>query len=198
MLHFTFWLHLDNRRFVLNKVIGVEGKEDKKKGVRYFLELSLYDKQVGRRLRLAEYVFRDTDGHLWSPKGLSWKRNATVHFVVPVKNQAIWVKFLVGELNKLYLQTQDENFRLLLIDFESTDGNVAEILENSPLSRKCSLLRKSGPFHKTMALQDAVATVNDPDSIVFLFDLHITVPTSILDSIRKVSHYMFFCRHHHY
>lgn len=170
----------------MKEIVAVEGKNDSR-GRRYFLELELHDAEENRHVRFAEYVFRDNSGGLSLPEGLSWNRSAVIHFIVPVKNQAKWMSFLVNELSKLYLHTRDENFRLVVVDFESTDGDIEKILKDSPLSQKYTLLKKSGAFHKTLAIQDAVKTVTDPDSIVFLFDLHITVPRTFLDTIRKVS-----------
>ena len=180
-------LNLPCRKYSLKKIIAVEGKRDKEKGTRYLLELELYDTQERMSLRLTEYVFRDDAGHMWFPQGLTWRRNATIHFILPVKNQAKWVIFFLEEMNKLYQRTGDGNFHLIIVDFESSDGDIGGILKSSPLTEKSTLLKKSGAFHKTLAIQDAVKSVTDPNAIVFLFDLHITVPLSLLDNIRKVT-----------
>ena len=175
------------RKYSLKKIVAVEGKQDGEKGARYLLELELYDKHESRSVRLVEYVFRDASGHMWFPEGFKWRRNATVYFILPVKNQAKWVIYFVEEMTKFYERTGDGNFHLVIMDFESTDGDINGILKNSHLGEKYTLLRKSGAFHKTLAIQDAVQSVSDPNGIVFLFDLHITLPFNLLDSIRKVS-----------
>ena len=180
-------LNFPHRKYSLKKIIAVEGKNDKEKGTRFLLELELYDTQERMSLRLTEYVFSDDAGHMWFPQGLTWRRNATIHFILPVKNQAKWVIFFLEEMNKLYQRTGDGNFHLIIVDFESSDGDIGGILKSSPLAEKSTLLKKSGPFHKTLAIQDAVKSVTDPNAIVFLFDLHITVPLTLLDNIRKVT-----------
>ena len=175
------------RKYALKKIVTVERKPDLSSGTLYLVELELFDTQQKKSLRLAEYVFRDNAGHMWFPGGYKWRRNATIHFIVPVKNQAKWVIFFLEEMNKLYERTGDGNFHLIIVDFESSDGDIGGILKSSPLAEKSTLLKKSGPFHKTLAIQDAVKSVTDPNAIVFLFDLHITVPLTLLDNIRKVT-----------
>ena len=179
-------LFSSHRRFTVEDVVAVEGKSDRQ-GTRYLLELKLHDAQENRNLRFAEYVFQSNSSALSLAGGLAWNRRAVVNFIVPIKNQAKWMSFLVSELTDLYLRTGDEKFHLVVVDFESNDGDVASILQRSPLSQKCTLIKKSGAFHKTMAIQEAVESVTDVNSIVFLFDLHITLPRIFLDTIRKVS-----------
>ena len=171
----------------MKKIVAVERKSDQGSEALYLLELQLFDTQERKSLRLAEYVFRDNAGHMWFPGGYKWRRNATIHFILPVKNQAKWVIFFLEEMNKLYQRTGDGNFHLIIVDFESCDGDIGEILKSSPLAEKSILLKKCGAFHKTLAIQDAVKSVTDPNAIVFLFDLHITVPLTLLDNIRKVT-----------
>ncbi|XP_031568993.1 beta-1,4-N-acetylgalactosaminyltransferase 3-like [Actinia tenebrosa] len=48
-----------------------------------------------------------------------------------------------------------------------------------------TFLKKGGRFFKTEAINEGAATVKDPNSIIFLMDLHITVPPCFFDIIRK-------------
>ena len=47
-------------------------------------------------------------------------------------------------------------------------------------------VRNFGKFHKTKAIQTAVDTIQDQNSIVFLMDLHILVPDTMMELVRKV------------
>ena len=52
--------------------------------------------------------------------------------------------------------------------------------------KRFQVLKRSGQFHKTKAIQSAVETVSDPHSIVLLLDLHLRMPITLIDSVRKV------------
>ena len=153
------------------------------------MDLKLHDSREKESVRLAEHVLADSTGRLLGfPEGFrTWRRDVVINFIIPVKNQAKWVKYFLLELAKVYELTGDENFHVIMIDFESADEDIGQVLEESSLAGKSTLLKKSGPFHKTLALTDAVDSVNDPNSIVFLFDLHITVPVMLLNLVRTVS-----------
>ena len=153
------------------------------------MDLKLHDSREKESVRLAEHVLADSAGRLLGfPEGFRTnRRDVVINFIIPVKNQVKWVKYFLLELAKVYELTGDENFHVIFIDFESTDEDIGQVLEESSLARKSTLLKRSGPFHKTLALTDAVDSVNDPNSIVFLFDLHITVPVALLNLVRTVS-----------
>ena len=58
------------------------------------------------------------------------------------------------------------------------------------------VIRKKGKFHKTFAIQDAVATIDDLDAIVLQTDLHLEFPLNFIDDVRKVKSlisHMIFC-----
>ena len=48
------------------------------------------------------------------------------------------------------------------------------------------VLKRTGAFHKTEAIQSAVSTITDPHSIVLLFDLHLLTPSTFFSVVRKV------------
>ncbi|XP_075423035.1 N-acetyl-beta-glucosaminyl-glycoprotein 4-beta-N-acetylgalactosaminyltransferase 1 isoform X2 [Ascaphus truei] len=195
--------------YTLLRIINVEKRRDSARGNRYLLELELSERGR-RRVRLAEYVYillhRGTGGDsdesppaetpetsqvpvyskpiLCRPVGLSWNPRATVHFVVPVKNQARWVQQLISDLEFLYRNTHDKQFSLILVDYDSEDMDVERALRHAKLP-SYQYLRRSGNFERSAGLQAGTDTIQDSHSIVFLCDLHIHFPLSVLDSVRK-------------
>nr|XP_058924109.1 N-acetyl-beta-glucosaminyl-glycoprotein 4-beta-N-acetylgalactosaminyltransferase 1 isoform X2 [Kogia breviceps] len=195
-------------RFALLRIVNVEKRRDSARGSRFLLELELQERS-GRRLRLSEYVFLrlpgahagDTDGdgaepapaasahpdsrpELCRPLRLAWRQDVMVHFIVPVKNQARWVVQFLADMAALHVRTGDSRFSVILVDFESEDMDVQRALRAAPLPRY-QYLRRTGNFERSAGLQAGVAAVEDASSIVFLCDLHIHFPPSILDGIRK-------------
>ncbi|XP_066512610.1 N-acetyl-beta-glucosaminyl-glycoprotein 4-beta-N-acetylgalactosaminyltransferase 1-like [Hoplias malabaricus] len=121
---------------------------------------------------------------LCQPAMLQWRHDVMVHFVVPVKNQARWVQQFISDMELLHRETKDDNFSVIIVDFESEDMDVEQALRDSTVPRY-EYLRREGNFERSSGLQMGVDTIEDSHSIVFLCDLHIHFPMSILESIRK-------------
>lgn len=196
--------------YTLLQIVNVEKRRDSARGNRYLIELEL-EERGRKKVRLAEYVYLllhrgaggDSDESppaeppevspspsiytkpiLCRPVSLSWNPRATVHFVVPVKNQARWVQQLINDLEFLYLKTHDDQFNLILVDYDSEDMDVEQALKRAKLP-SYQYLKRSGNFERSAGLQAGVDTIQDNHSIVFLCDLHIHFPLSVLDSVRK-------------
>ncbi|KAM4572227.1 beta-1,4-N-acetylgalactosaminyltransferase 3 [Odontesthes bonariensis] len=187
-------------RFTLVRVANVVKRMDGVQGSRYLLELVLKDAD-GQLLRLSQYVYalirssrqpsRDFSFLrskpqlvLCNPVGFRWNPVAMVHFVVPVKNQARWVQQLINDMEQLFRETGDANFNLIITDYNSTDMDVRKALQKSSLPRY-QYVKLSGNFERSAGLQAGVDLINDDHSIVFLCDLHILFPPSIIDTVRK-------------
>uniref|UniRef100_A0A8C7ITU7 Beta-1,4-N-acetylgalactosaminyltransferase n=1 Tax=Oncorhynchus kisutch TaxID=8019 RepID=A0A8C7ITU7_ONCKI len=187
--------HRHNRHFSLVRVLNVERKVDGVQGSRYFLELELRD-MTGQHLRLSHYIYalirhnrsrprgvlrRAPETLLCKPLGFHWNPTATVHFIVPVKNQARWVQQLIVDMEGLYQTTGDPYFNLIITDYNSTDMDIEAALKASTYQ----YVKLSGNFERSAGLQAGIDLINDEHSIVFLCDLHIHFPPSIIDSVRK-------------
>uniref|UniRef100_A0A3B4YM93 Hexosyltransferase n=1 Tax=Seriola lalandi dorsalis TaxID=1841481 RepID=A0A3B4YM93_SERLL len=209
IVKFVFGALCPCRRFTLERVVNVVKRVDGVQGSRYLLELQLKDVN-GQLLRLSQYIYtlirhsrqrsRDfsfkqpkSEPVLCNPVGLRWNPVATVHFVVPVKNQARWVQQLIADMEKLFRETGDTNFNLIIADYNSTDMDVRMALQKSSLPRY-QYVKLSGNFERSAGLQAGINLINDNHSIVFLCDLHIHFPPFIIDTIRKhcVEGYMVF------
>uniref|UniRef100_A0A8C8HHI6 Beta-1,4-N-acetylgalactosaminyltransferase n=1 Tax=Oncorhynchus tshawytscha TaxID=74940 RepID=A0A8C8HHI6_ONCTS len=161
--------HRHHGRFSLVRVLNVERRVDGAQGSRYFLELELRDVN-GQHLRLpaasAIYCFILVG----------------VYLCVSVKNQARWVQQLIVDMEGLYQTTGDPNFNLIITDYNSTDMDIEAALKASTLHRY-QYLKLSGNFERSAGLQAGIDLITH--SIVFLCDLHIHFPPSIIDSVRK-------------
>ena len=83
--------------------------------------------------------------------------------------------------------TGDTNFHVVVADFESKDIDMAEAFNTSLFRSRHTIVKMTGKFYKTLALNEAVRHVPSEHDLLFLFDLHIDVPVDIMDSVRKVT-----------
>ena len=140
-----------------------------------------------KSFRLSEHVYqRKGSGKLCFPIGINWNSNATVYFILPVKDQGRWVYHFINGLTVASLLTGDKKFHVIVVDFESQDINMAKAFNTSLFRSRHTIVNLSGKFYKTLALNEAVARVPSEHDLLFLFDLHIDVPVDIMDSVRKV------------
>ncbi|KAL0968346.1 hypothetical protein UPYG_G00265680 [Umbra pygmaea] len=194
-----------HRRFSLVRVLNIERRVDWSQGSRYLLELELRDVN-GQHFRLSRFIYHKHHSQthtpelplhpkmlLCNPVGFHWNPTATVHFILPVKNQARWVQQLIVDMEHLYQRTGDPNFNLIITDYSSTDMDIETALKASKLNRY-QYLKLNGNFQRSAGLQAGVDLINDKHSIVFLCDLHLHFPSSIIDTVRKhcVEGYMAF------
>lgn len=181
------------QRFELVRVLNVEAKDDygentPLRGRRWFLEMDLKmaNRTNAEDTRLSEYYYTSLNGDICLPDGFAWDPHAHVYIVIPVKNQANWVKHLADDLADIYAVTMDPHFSLILVDFSSDDGNVEEILRQSPLKPEMwTLVKLSGRFQRAGGLHAGIEQIREPNSIVFMCDLHLEIPPGLIDSVRK-------------
>ena len=137
---------------------------------------------------LSEYVQQPNNSKsLCYPKGLQWNKTADVYFVVTAKNQGCWVQHFINSLEKIYKETKDEHMHGIVFDYKSNDFDLESETRRTSLP-KVTIVQKDSKksFVKTTAYNDAVATIKNPNAIVFLMDLHLQLASSVVDEIRKV------------
>ena len=162
-------------------------KPDPKNGDRFLLNLELGLDNTNQSFRLSEHVYQKKgNDSLCLPEGINWNNNATVYFILPVKEQGNWVHHFINQLTDASLLTGDTNFHVIVVDFESKDIDMGKAFNTSLLSSRHTIVSLTGKFFKTLALNKAVEQVPNAHDIVFLFDLHINVPADIMDSVRMV------------
>ncbi|XP_002158449.4 N-acetyl-beta-glucosaminyl-glycoprotein 4-beta-N-acetylgalactosaminyltransferase 1 isoform X1 [Hydra vulgaris] len=172
-------------RFKLHTIVNVENAHDVH-GDRYLIELAVEDFHDQNKIaRLSVYVFRlFNSNELCYPENFQWKNEAMVHLVLTVKNQGAWVQHYIESLSNVYTKTKDNRFNLIIVDFESFDVNVTKLLTRSILPH-WQVITLSGKFQKTLAIQRAINSIKEADSIALQTDLHLEFPINFIDNTRK-------------
>ena len=163
-------------------------KPDPANGDRFLLNLELGLKDTNKSFRLSEHVYQQKGNDtLCLPEGINWNNSAKVYFILPVKDQGNWVHYFINQLTDASSLTNDTNFHVIVIDFESKDIHMAKAFNTTLLSSRHTIVSLTGKFYKTLALNKGVEMVPNAHDIVFLFDLHIDVPTDLIDNVRMIS-----------
>ncbi|XP_028399946.1 beta-1,4-N-acetylgalactosaminyltransferase 3-like [Dendronephthya gigantea] len=169
----------------LKRIINVEENHDVIQGDRYLIELELGLNAKGKTIRVSDYVYLPLGANSFcSPREFVWRRNVTVHVIVPVKNQGKWVQHLIDDMTELYERTHDANINLIIVDFNSSDINIKQALKQSSLKRY-RFLQVQGSFQRALGIQIGADAVMNSDDIIFTCDLHLDFPNNIIEIIRK-------------
>ena len=166
----------------------MECKFDKELGSRFLLEFLVNVTGRDKPIMLSEHVLwpKDSDS-LCYPRGLQWKRNAKIALVITLRNQGRWMVHFLNNLEEIYTVTGDENVRLVIFYYNSSDINLEHELTLRKLPPYTVISEQAEHYSRTKSFNRAVEQVRDPQTIVFTLDLHLGLPSTLFDDIRKVS-----------
>ena len=164
----------------------MEENKDEEKGDRYLVELKLLNRKDGKNYRFSEYIYQPKESSiLCYPENFKWNKTAEVNLIITAAGQGRWLRHFINNINTIYRQTRDENLAITIVNFDSNDGAILKALKDSPL-KKYTYIKRRGKFHKTLALNDAAASITNSHAIVTQVDLHLVIPSNFIDSVRKV------------
>ena len=169
-----------------SRINRVEEKSTKGFVTRYLIDLIFENTFEHKTYRFVDYLFIEGRYSLnlcTIPNYVISPVSPFVYFIIIVKNLGQALYAFVQELEKLWYETRDENFGLIVVDFMSTDMNVSVMLRSCAL-RNYRYISMSGPFIKVQGQNAALQSIKDDDVILFLCDLHLNFPVNILDGIR--------------
>ena len=160
-----------------------------KDGDRYLLELQLWDNNTKEMVLLSQYVYNYYKKDLLCyPERIQWNKSTPIYFIVSVKKQGAWLHHMIKNLDKIYCETKDENFYLVLYDYNTTEINIEQEIGRSSFKKYRVLKALDSNYSRTYSLNRAAEAVSDPHAIIFTIDLHLEIPSTFPNSIRKVRH----------
>lgn len=102
------------------------------------------------------------------------------------KDQGKWIHIFLDNMASIIERTQDLNFKAVIFDYDSQDIDLAGAVAWRGLEDRVKIVRKQGMYSRRESFNLAIKHVDDPNSIVFLLDLHLTIGDGFLNDIRKV------------
>ena len=168
-------------------LVNMEVQRDLTKGNRFLIEaeVELNDKV---KYRFSQFIFSPVANpySFCQPKGVRYKSNVFVHIALSFKNQGHFFQYFIENVERIYRETKDENFGIIVIDFESSDIDAEQVVKRSLIPHK-KFVRMEGKYQRASSLNMALSMVDNENEIVFTCDLHLELPNDIINSIRKHS-----------
>ena len=144
--------------------------------------------------RVVEYVYlqnidqegiSNTTPTLCYPKGLGWRKEATVHLILSVDNEDQPLCRFIETLDMIIQESLEVDFCLVIVHSCNSGLDVESLLKKSWLQRY-QVQKLEGKFSKARAINAAVNLVQNPDDIIFICDVQVVLPPTIFEDCRKV------------
>ncbi|EDO38812.1 predicted protein, partial [Nematostella vectensis] len=119
------------------------------------------------------------------PENLQWNRTAKIALIITLRNQGRWMAHFLDNLQDIYIHSsRDQHVSLIVYDYESEDLDIERELSKRSLP-PYKLIKKAGAYSRVQSFNAAIRTVTDSHTIIFTVDLHLELPYSLFDDIRK-------------
>ena len=150
----------------------------------YLLEgIVKMDKLPNKTFLLSQNIHVE-NGKVCIPK-ITGNLTAFVHIVIIIKDQRRWISCFLENVNKIYEQTNDKQFGVIIVDFNSKDLRVDQLMKHTLKLKHYKYIPMDGAFNKVRGQNMAISSVLNPNEIIFTCDLQLNIPINMIDSIRK-------------
>ncbi|KAI6646916.1 Beta-1,4-N-acetyl-galactosaminyl transferase 4 [Oopsacas minuta] len=186
-----FMCHLmfSNPTIILSRLINMEMFNDSENGDLFLVEVLIkFESNPQEELLISEFVVL---GHKDVPPSLlchsadmKMQKDTFVHFLVTHRNFPQMIREFVQNMERVYDESGDENFGIIIVNYVTPLINVLTLLRQSRL-KHWSVIDFQGPWEKTAAINIGIDSVKDPNDIIFITDLSIYYPSHLPETIRK-------------
>ena len=181
---FLFAIHISDYKFKDFTLLNLEKSLSDVRESKYFLEGKLRLNESPNEVYLLSQAIHIENGSFCTPKRAP-NLKAFVHIVIIVKDQKRWIRYFLENVNKIYAQTNDDQFGVIIVDFNSREMRVDKIMKLTLKLKHYQHIPMSGPFNKVRGQNKAIDSVLNPNDIIFTCDLQLNIPINMIDSIRK-------------
>ena len=173
----------------LSRLVNMERLSCPINGDLFLVELLItFEQKPFEELLVSEYVVL---GHkslpeyvLCTPVAMVMRRDTFIHFLVTHRNFPQMARQFVENMERVYEETGDENFGVIIVNYETPVLNMTTLLRHSCL-KHWSVIDIVGPWEKTSAINLGIDSVESVDDIIFIIDLSLYIPAHLPDTIRK-------------
>ena len=177
----TFKVANENNPLLGFTLLNLEKSIDEVREDRYLLEGKV---NLQNRSYLLTQTLHDVNGILCVPT-LTPNLTAFVHIVIIVKDLRRWMRYFLENVNNIYTQTNDQQFGVIIVDFNSGDLNIRDTMQQNLKIQRYMYIPMEGKFNKVLGQNKAIESINNPNDIIFTCDLHLDIPINMIDIIRK-------------
>ncbi|KAI6646557.1 Beta-1,4-N-acetyl-galactosaminyl transferase 3 [Oopsacas minuta] len=174
-------------KIILHKIVNIEKYVHQPQIARYLIEILVYTQSNTSELSLiSESLFSDSipAERFCQHYVLRREESPFVYLMVGIKNSKHWARYLVENVERIYEDTQDDRFSLIIVDFESEDINIELLLRESSL-KNWILIKVGRELSLIDGMNLALNQVPNENDIFFTADLILGIPSTMVDSIRK-------------
>ena len=173
----------------LSRLVNMEKLSGHLNGNLYLVEVLItFEQKPLEELLVSEYVVLAhrsmPQSVLCTPPAMVIRRDTFIHFLVTQRNLPQMARQFVENMEQLYEETGDENFGVIIVNYETPTLNLTTLLRQSKL-KHWSVLDIGGPWEKTAAINIGIDSVDSSDDIIFITDLSLSIPSHLPDTIRK-------------
>lgn len=154
------------------------------------------DPPYGNEAEYKRLLTRSQKNRLFAPLGppliCTDQQNVRINFCIPLWNRAANIRQILPNLQDIALQTNEQNVKVWIADFGSTDINLEEYIKQFTLS--IEIVPLEPPFIIAKGLQIAAERMPKGE-IVYFIDADAVMPVGIFDRLRKyvINGKQFYC-----
>ncbi|XP_028393943.1 uncharacterized protein LOC114518197 [Dendronephthya gigantea] len=169
----------------MHRLVSIKEKRDRRNGSLILMDAIIKGPGTNSTYYDSQYFYLDKSlSTICQPPGYIVGRDVTVNIIVVAKRQTRWLRHFLVNMERIYVKTNDKHINVIIAKYGHDDEELMEEYKRSRLP-SIRTVRHRGAFDKRKAIRLATKKIKDKNSIIFLMDLHIIIPDTIIQLVRK-------------
>lgn len=157
---------------------------------RFLLNLEFKDNLMDMRVRISEYLFYAGDKReLCTINKFKWRRDAMVTIIAVIRKMDSWSHHFMDHLSEMTSKLRDARFSVVVVAPQKMKGYFQTIVSQNALSTHAHLTLLLISAKQMLNMQHIIKVIiphiKVPNTIIFLTDIRVQMPTEILEHVRK-------------